>query len=163
METSVNNLKEKLDLWSSAPGIAFASSQAEQDYRKRTRRISDAIQLKIPDRVPIAPLVTFFPAQYTGMTTQDVMYDPDKAYAAFKKVAMDFQWDTAMNHINTLSGTMLEALDYKQLKWPGHGVAANRTYQFVEGEYMMANEYDAFLDDPSDFMVRTYLPVFAAR
>lgn len=23
---------------------------------------------------------------------------------------------------------------------------------------MMANEYDAFLDDPSDFMVRTYLP-----
>jgi hypothetical protein len=158
METNVNKLKEKLDQWCSAPGIAFASPQAEQDYRERSRRISDAIQLKIPDRVPIAPLVTFFPAQYTGMTPQDVMYDPDKAYAAFKKVAMDFQWDTAMNHINTLSGTMLEALDYKQLKWPGHGVAANRTYQFVEGEYMKANEYDAFLDDPSDFMVRTYLP-----
>jgi hypothetical protein len=86
------------------------------------------------------------------------MYDPDKAYAAFKKVAVDFQWDTAMNHINTLCGNMLEALDYKQLKWPGHGVAANRTYQFVEGEYMKANEYDAFLDDPSDFLVRAYLP-----
>ena len=158
METNANKLQEKLDLWCSAPGIAFASPQAEQEYRERSRRISNAIQLNIPDQVPIAPLVTFFPAQYAGMTTQDVMYDPDKAYAAFKKVAVDFQWDTAMNHINTLGGNMLEALDYKQLKWPGHGVAANRTYQFVEGEYMKANEYDAFLDDPSDFMVRIYLP-----
>jgi hypothetical protein len=158
METNVDKTKEKLDLWCSAQGITFASPQAEQDYRERSRRISATIQLKVPDRVPIAPLVTFFPAHYAGMTAQEVMYDPDKAYTAFKKVALDFQWDTAMNHINTLSGTMLEALDYKQLKWPGHGVAPNRTYQFVEGEYMKADEYDAFLDDPSDFMVRTYLP-----
>jgi len=158
METSVDKTREKLDLWCSGTGIAFAGPQAEQDYWQRARRISDAIQLKTPDRVPISPLVTFFPALYSGMTMQDVMYDPDKAYAAFKKVAVDFQWDTAMNHINTLSGNMFEALDYKQLRWPGHGVAANRTYQFVEGEYMKADEYDAFLDDPSDFMVRIYLP-----
>ena len=158
METSVDKTSEKLDLWCSGTGIAFAGPQAEQEYGERARRLSDAIQLKTPDRVPIAPLVTFFPALYSGMTMQDVMYDPDKAYAAFKKVAVDFQWDTAMNHINTLSGNMLEALDYKQLRWPGHGVAANRTYQFVEGEYMKADEYDAFLDDPSGFMVRTYLP-----
>jgi len=158
METSVDKTKEKLDQWCSGTGIAFAGPQAEQEYRQRARRLSDAIQLKTPDRVPISPLVTFFPALYSGMTMQDVMYDPDKAYAAFKKVAVDFQWDTAMNHINTLSGNMFEALDYKQLRWPGHGVAANRTYQFVEGEYMKADEYDAFLDDPSDFMIRTYLP-----
>ncbi len=158
METNTDKTKEKLDRWCSAPDITFDTPQAEQDYKTRSRRISDAIQLKVPDRVPIAPLVTFFPAQYSGMTAQDLMYDHDKAYEAFKKVALDFQWDAAMNHLNTLSGPMLEALDYKQLKWPGHGVPPNRSYQFVETEYMKANEYDIFLNDPSDFMVRTYLP-----
>jgi hypothetical protein len=92
------------------------------------------------------------------MTAEEVMYDYDKAYAAYKKTALDFQWDVASPFAVTFSGPFLEALDYKQLKWPGHGVPANRTYQFVEGEYMKADEYDAFLDNPSDFIIRTYLP-----
>ena len=28
----------------------------------------------------------------------------------------------------------------------------------VEDEYMKANEYDALLEDPSDYAVRTYMP-----
>jgi hypothetical protein len=32
-------------------------------------------------------------------------------------------------------------------------------YQFVEGEYMKAEEYDLFLMDPSDFIIRYYLRV----
>lgn len=158
MEANIDKTKERLDRWCSAPDVSFDSPQAEEDYRKRVRRISDAIQLKLPDRVPIAPQVAFFAASYSGMTAQDVMYDSDKAYEAFKEVALDFQWDAATNHLNTLSGAMLEALDYKQLKWPGHGVPPNRSYQFVEAEYMKADEYDMFLNDPSDFLVRTYLP-----
>ena len=59
---------------------------------------------------------------------------------------------------NRFLGPVLEALDFKQLKWPGHGLAADTTYQFVEGEYMTAEEYDHFLLDPSDFMVRKYWP-----
>ena len=55
-------------------------------------------------------------------------------------------------------GPTLEVLDYKQLKWPGHGIAPNLSYQYVEGEYMKADEYDALLDDPSDFALRTYMP-----
>jgi uroporphyrinogen-III decarboxylase len=32
------------------------------------------------------------------------------------------------------------------------------TYQYIEGEYMKADEYDAFLFDPSGFMLRMYWP-----
>ncbi|HUJ89926.1 MAG TPA: uroporphyrinogen decarboxylase family protein, partial [Syntrophorhabdales bacterium] len=32
------------------------------------------------------------------------------------------------------------------------------TYQFVEGEYMMADEYDHFILDTTDFMMRRYWP-----
>jgi uroporphyrinogen-III decarboxylase len=33
-----------------------------------------------------------------------------------------------------------------------------RSQQFVEGEYMMADEYDPFIKDPHDFLLRTFLP-----
>jgi hypothetical protein len=35
---------------------------------------------------------------------------------------------------------------------------ADHTYQFVEGEYMTADEYDHFLLDTTDFMMRRYWP-----
>jgi hypothetical protein len=56
-----------------------------------------------------------------------------------------------------IPGQALEAIDMKQIKWPGHGVSPYHTFQFVEGEYMKADEYDAFLSDPSDYALRTYM------
>jgi len=154
----MNRTQERLELWCSAPNVRFQSPEAEEAYKKRAKRIADAVLLETPDRVPIAPLVTFFAANYVGITAEDAMYDHDKAYAAFRKVALDFQWDTAFSHVLALPGPLYEALDFKQLKWPGHGVPRNCTYQYVEEEYMKAEEYDAFLDDPSDFLIRTVLP-----
>ena len=37
-------------------------------------------------------------------------------------------------------------------------MADDNTFQFNEGEYMKADEYDDFIQDPSDFWWRTYLP-----
>ena len=31
-------------------------------------------------------------------------------------------------------------------------------YQYVDGEYMTAEEYDEFIYDPSDFMLRKWAP-----
>ena len=57
------------------------------------------------------------------------------------------------------SGAVFEALDYKLLRLPGRGIPADHVFQFVEKEYVAAEEfYDAFMDDPADFMLRTYLP-----
>jgi uroporphyrinogen-III decarboxylase len=45
------------------------------------------------------------------------------------------------------------------MKWPGHGLKDEvTTYQFVEGEYMKADEYDHLLRDPSDFAFRVQMP-----
>jgi len=132
---------------------------AAELYRQREKRVNDAIALRVPDRVPIEVLFGFFPARYSGMTIEEVMYDPDKLFDAQLKVLLEFQpdMDQAPFAIRLL-GPLLEALDFKQLKWPGHGMTTDHTYQFVEGEYMTADEYDHFLLDPSDFMVRRYWP-----
>jgi len=154
----LDKTSEVLELWCSAKDIQFINKDAENNYKKRTKRLADAIQLKIPDRIPIAPHLTFFGANHAGITAEEAMYDYDKCYQAHKKTALDFQWDTAAGLNIIFPGPFLEAIDYKQLKWPGHGIPSNRTYQFVEEEYMKPNEYDAFLDNPSDFIIRTYLP-----
>jgi hypothetical protein len=55
-------------------------------------------------------------------------------------------------------GKAFELLDVKNYNWPGHGTPANTSYQCIEGEFMTADDYDAFIVDPSNFFMRTYLP-----
>jgi len=136
----------------------MAESAAEL-FAQREKRISDAIALRVPDRVPILVFFGFFPARYAGMTVQEVMYDPDKIWQAQTKTLFDFQPDGDQNpYLLRYLGPILETLDFKQLMWPGHGLTSDHTYQFVEGEYMKADEYDAFLSDPTDFIIRRYWP-----
>lgn len=133
-------------------------------YEEKEKRINEAIELKVPDRIPVVPLFGFFPARCGGITFQEAMYDSDKMMGAWLKTMMEFQPDAYENPFTSrFLGSLLEILDYKQLKWPGHGVASHYTYQFIEKEYMKAEEYDAFLFDPSDYIVRTYWPrIFGA-
>jgi len=133
----------------------------EELFKEREHRIKDAIQLKVPDRVPIwFQDLSFFPAKYAGIAFEEAMYDDDKLFAAYKKTIVHFEPDMYFNpgHAIHTPGDALETLDCKQVKWPGHGVSPHHTFQYVEGEYMKADEYDAFLDDPSDYTIRTYLP-----
>lgn len=135
----------------------------EELLKGRTQRFEDVIQLKPTDRVPVIVTFDFFAAKYAGITCEQAVYDYDKMMAAWTKTYTDFQPDAYDDPFLHFVGHILEALDYQQLKLPGHGVDANYTYQFVEGEYMKADEYDAFLFDLSDYLVRTYWPrVFGA-
>ena len=59
--------------------------------------------------------------------------------------------DLYVSPISVFSGKPLERLDYKLYQWPGHGVTDSSTYQCVEGEYMKEDEYQALIDDPSDY------------
>ena len=128
-------------------------------YQEREKRVLDAVALRKPDRVPILPLFSFFVAHHAGMTIQEVMNDPDKLFEAQWKTLMDFQPDMDNNPFNLrLLGPILDSLDFKQLLWSGHGLSSDSTYQFVEGEYMTADEYDHYLLDPLDFMMRKYWP-----
>ena len=49
--------------------------------------------------------------------------------------------------------------DHRLHKWPGHGLPDNASlYQYVEKEYMKADEYPALLGNPADFWWRFLLP-----
>ena len=155
--------EERLRTWLSPQGIGFASPEAEQGYKERVSRFVDAIQLKVPDRVPVAMALDFFPAFHSGMTPEEAMYDYEKLGPAWVKWARYFDMDAFFSPGPIGPGRMFEALDYRLYKWPGHGARPNTTYQYVEGEYMKAGEYDHLIQDPSDFWLRVYLPrIFGA-
>jgi hypothetical protein len=144
--------------WLSPPNAKFVSPAAEKAYKERVTRIKDAVQLKKrPDRTPVFPIVGFFPGAYSGMTPRQAMYDYDKLYAAWKKYILDFAPDAHEGIAIPCPGRVFDILDYKLYSWPGHGVAETLGYQYVEGEYMMPDEYDAFIEDPHYFFSKTYL------
>jgi len=159
-ELSLDEKQEAMfDSWLSPQGIEFTSPETEKSYKERVTRIKDAVQLKkTPDRVPIFSIVNFFPAYYVGLTPHDMMYDYGKLTTAIRKYVLDFEPDVDPGGFFAGSGRLFEILDVKLYAWPGHGVSPENTYQCIEGEYMMADEYDALIQDPSHFWNSIYLP-----
>lgn len=133
----------------------------EDLYKEREKRVSDAIALEMPDRLPVIAPLGGFAVQYAGITRKEEMYDIEKSTAANLKATIEFQPDMA-GPVFTF-GPVLEVLGYRQLKWPGYDLPDETPFQFVEGEYMKANEYEALLSDPTDFILRTYWPRIMAR
>ena len=144
--------------WLAAEGIRFESPEAETRYRAAIERFKHVALLdKVPDRVPVMALGTFLPTQLCGVTPYEAMYDTDKLLAAHLSFLEEYRPDYAGSpHLAGL-GSIFDVLDYRQYKWPGHGLPRESGYQYVETEYMLANEYDALIDDPSDFWIRKYL------
>lgn len=133
----------------------------EELFKEREKRVQDAIQLKVPDRVPIwFQDASFFPAKYVGITFEEAMFESNKLFGAYKKTLVDFEPDMYFNpgHAIRAPGNAFEVVDCKQIILPGRGVSPLHSFQFVEGEYMKAEEYDELIDDPTDFAIRKYLP-----
>ncbi len=132
------------------------SKSAQALFEEREKRVHDAIACKVPDRVPLLPFFGAFASQYGGITRTQELYDIEKSLDAAYKTTVDFEPDMACP---TLAfGPVMETLDYKQLKWSGRDLNEDGGYQFVDGEYMKADEYEALMYDPTDFIIRSYWP-----
>ena len=125
---------------------------------EREKRVSDAVALRLPDRVPVTIQTGVFAAKYAGIPLSAMYYDHPAYREACLKTILDFEPDTGASMVLVNSGLVKELLDVRHQRWPGGNLPADTPYQFVEGEYMKAEEYDLFLDDPSDFIFRYYLP-----
>ncbi|HXX00656.1 MAG TPA: uroporphyrinogen decarboxylase family protein [Candidatus Acidoferrales bacterium] len=150
--------EERAKAWKSAEGIDFISPAVRDSYERRVQMFIDVITLKKPERVPVFPGMGFYPFVYAGVTAEEAMHDYGKLAYALRKFQTDFLPDTVSGTALYGSGKILEILDYKLYRWPGHGVPPNEPYQCIEAEYMRADEYPRLINDPSDFFLRSYLP-----
>jgi hypothetical protein len=151
--------EERFSRWLSPPDVTFPSPEVEAGYRERVTRFIKAIKLEEPDRVPVILPAGVLPAYYAGSTLKRVMYDYEELRWAWLKFLNDFELDTVSSPAVVPSGRALDIIDARITRWPGHGLGDDvRSQQFVEGEYMMADEYDVFTKDPRDFLMRSFLP-----
>jgi len=157
--------EQRYKWWLEAAGVNFINKEAEKAYKQRVQRMIDVYQVREPDRVPVSLPIGAIPAYYYGTDYRAVMYDYDKCVEIWDRFNRDFaDLDTFVTPFAVIPARVYELLDYKLYKWPGHGLPDNATgIQFVEGEYMKADEYDALIRNPSDFWMRVYMPrVFGA-
>jgi hypothetical protein len=148
----------RIDQWRN-PGVPFVSSEAEEDYKARTGRLLAAWDLGHTDRIPVVINGGWLPAARAGITPYEVMTDTARAAQAWTDFTLAYQPDAMVGPVlYTTPASVFEALDYRLYQWPGHGVAKEASYQYNEQEWMLPEEYDHFISDPSDYMLRVYLP-----
>jgi hypothetical protein len=130
----------------------------EKLYKERLTRMIKAIKMEIPDRVPMHLAANSFVAYNNGHTLYDALYDYSLIKPDWIKFLEDYEQDSA-DAPGFFAARVYELLDYKVNAWPGHGLPKTSTmHNFVEKEYMQADEYDLFMKDPFDFQLRKLLP-----
>jgi uroporphyrinogen-III decarboxylase len=124
---------------------------------ERTRRLDDALHLRRPDRIPVVLGVGYLLADMYGVTRQEQHENGETEIRMLLRAAEHFQPDTIFGVFNNPAPSLAIGTDV-MVRFPGHGLDPNGSFQFVEGEYMKPEDYDAFIEDPADWSIRTYWP-----
>ncbi len=132
-----------------------AGKTIEQLYAERNARCRAVVELEKPDRVPFFFLVDM--QSFAGVPNAASYYDPLKMKRAMRQAALELEPDMAEGGFPSCGEAMTE-LDVKNVLWPGGPLPADAGMQAVEGEYMKADEYDLFINDPTGFVIRRFLP-----
>lgn len=133
-----------------------AGKSPEQLCAERAKRLDDALNMRQPDRIPVSMGAGYFLSEYGGVTHQVQQDDAAKAQELLEKAALDFQPDSIFGLFNNPLTSVF--LGDRMTRWPGYDLPETGSFQFDEHEFMKGEDYDAFLTDPSDWTVRTYLP-----
>ena len=132
-------------------------------YDARWQRIMDCVRLKQPDRMPAILYAKLWLAKYGGVSYQELMHNYEKNREICEKAVLEFAPDASNNLVNdTAIGRGMAAIGLKTYSWPGHGVGEDQPYQYLDREYMRAEEYDDFIADPTGYCLKKYLPRVAA-
>ncbi len=138
----------------------------EQLYADRMKRYVTAMRNDKPDMIPIRPFVAEFTAKYAGYTCQEVTHDYEKAFAAARKCAADFDWDAVVSNMVYVWTGLTEAIGLKYYGVPGIGIPPTTGFQYIEPPeaeaFMKPDEYDQLIEDPTGFLYNVWLPRVSA-
>ena len=152
----------RLDAWQSTEGMDFQSGEAKANYEERLARLRNALELKGTDRPIANPGVGEYILRRAGLDGVDLLYNHERVFEPVIEFNKEFQPDLAISGF-TYPGEVFDILGFQTYIWAGQKLPASGSIQCVEGEYMMADEYDEFIMDPSGFWLKKYIPrIFTA-
>ncbi|WP_213951769.1 uroporphyrinogen decarboxylase family protein [Tepidanaerobacter syntrophicus] len=133
------------------------TKEIQELFNQRLGRVQAAMALEPVDRVPITFNTTYYAEKSSGYTYQQIMYDP----AIWTKVELDFakkypEIDTFRTNLTWAPAW--DVLNHQLWKVPGRDIPPGSLQQFVEKEWMKADEYRMFIDDPIGYRMDVYFP-----
>jgi len=138
----------------------------EELYAERLKRYVTTMRNGKADCIPIRPFVAEFTAKYAGYTIQEVTHDYEKAFAAARKCAADFDWDAVVGNMVYVWTGLTQAIGLKYYAVPGVDLPPETAFQYLEpseeNAYMQADEYDQLIEDPTGFLFNVWLPRVSA-
>jgi hypothetical protein len=145
-----------------------STSDAEAKYRQRLARYVTAMFNEKADRVPIRLFSEEFSAKYCGCDNYETAVQLDLQFDVNRRLAVETGIDAVpVNSIVNWFG-MQKALGWKGITFPGIGLPADSINQWSEPlteeeAFLKAEEYDEFADDPTAFLLSSWLPRFTAH
>ncbi len=133
------------------------SQDAKALFDERLGRYQAAVALEPTDRVPIAPGSNYFAEVYSGNTNQETIYDSEKWLQAEVDFCRAFP-EVDVLRDNRIYGPLFDAVGLKTYKLPGRDLPPRNQFQFVEEEYMKADEYGLLINNPVEFLFDRWLP-----
>ena len=147
----------RFDAWQNKP-VEFASPEAEAAYKVRIDRIRKTYDMVPHDRIfAEAGSLGEFALRRKGVVGKDMIYNHAKMREPLLEFVREFQPDTSVGPL-PYPGKSWDILDFKLYQWGGQHLPDNLVIQAVEGEYMGADEYEDFINDPTSFWLKKYLP-----
>lgn len=127
-------------------------------FIERATRVKTAIALGTPDRVPFVPTMGNLAALEYGATIKAAMEDQTTIIPALDRLLEDVKPDYFYTP-DFFPKQTLDILKPININYPGKDASFgdNFTYQVADHSFMEDDEYDAFLQDPSAFLMHRVL------
>jgi uroporphyrinogen-III decarboxylase len=139
----------------------FTSAEIAETYQRRLKRWYDVVELREPDRVPNTMLMEGYIAKHSGFSQADYFYKPENIAKAAVKFQEDFQPDYATITLS-YPGEVFDLIGMRMMRWPGgprsDALPDDTQWQYSEGEYMPATDYDELIQNPEGYMLRKWYP-----
>ena len=142
----------------------MSKKNVEQLIKERVQRVREAVALKEPDRVPITPFAdVFFAPLQAGLSHKETMYKGRKVGNACLKVFSRYDWDLYPYMVLSGLGKLNDLVGHRAMKWagasdPDYRLGDNQPYQYIEKEWMQADEYEELITDMTGFLLRNIVP-----
>lgn len=131
----------------------------QEKLLERANRVATAIRLEEPDKVPFAPMTNAFFMMGYGINTYDCMMDFRNMIPGIKGYIRDYDPDGLF--LAGLYGIpTLETMGTDFINWPGPtcGLPLGAPFQHTDATYIMDEELDEYVLDPTHFVLTKLLP-----
>jgi len=129
-------------------------------FNARRKRMDSALALTEHDRVPIVPKTGFFYSTAYDIPSYATLMNVRNCIPGLKSYLKEYDAADCVWPPSVYPALAAMALGSEFLKFPGyeHGIGYNDSFQYLDGEYMMEDEYREFCFDPTHFILTKWFP-----